>query len=197
MWSERHCPVLGPGGFAELTIGNCLHTDVVGAARHEAIEGCLGGARGLGLPVHVELGLDGILGLDGHLVVGVVAGGVRRLPENKQSCLVPKPDDESSRGVGLSGEVSRDVGSALLLLVHAVQLDLVGGAGRQVFQSALLVTSLDVLDCLARLRERNHLQFEAREAAAVGGIPANHGHLAALDVDAELGGRVGGGVDGP
>ena len=197
MRSEGHSPVLRPGGVADLTIRECLHTDVVSPARHEAIEGSLGRAGGLGLPVHVELGLDRVLGLDGHLVVSVVTGGVGRLPENKQSCLIPKPDNEASRGVGLGGEVGRDVGGALLLLVDAVQLYLVGGAGCQVFQSAFLIAGLDVLDCLARLREGNHLQFETREAAAVWRIPADYGYLAALDVDVELGGRVGGGVDGP
>ena len=101
-----------------------------------------------------------------YLVIRVDPGRVGRLPQDQQGGLVPEPDDEPARRVWLGREVGRDVGGALLVLVDGVQLDFIGGPGGQVSQleRRAVLPDHDVADGLLGLRQRDHLQLEARVA---------------------------------
>ena len=175
-----------------IIIAHRLHADVVRSPRHQAVEGRLGGSPGVVHVLgHVGLAEHRVLGPDGGLVGGVVARGEGGLPENQQRGLIPEPDDEPARRIGLGGEVGGEVGLGLLVLEHRVQLELVGGAGAEVAQGVLRLPDHEVADGGPGLGERDQLELEAGVLADVGRVPGDQGLLASLRGDGEVGGRVG------
>lgn len=102
-WPQRHRPILGGCRQRYLILGHGLYGYVVRPAGHQALEGSLSRSGRFALLLHVEDTVVGVGRLDGDLVVGIDAGRIRRLPQHQQGRLIPEPDDELPRSIGLYG----------------------------------------------------------------------------------------------